>query len=66
MKKVAGTLKLDQAQYRSLEAFAKFESQLKAFPDEGSLETIEALARLRGSTVFRQAAEAFMMVRQLV
>ena len=51
---------------RKLEAFAKFESQLKAFPDERSLETIEALARLRGSTVFRQAAEAFMIVRQLV
>ena len=28
MKKVAGTLKLDQAQYRSLEAFAKFGSDL--------------------------------------
>ncbi len=30
MKKVAGTLKLDQAQYRSLEAFAKFGSDLDA------------------------------------
>ncbi|MDX1719881.1 MAG: F0F1 ATP synthase subunit alpha, partial [Salegentibacter mishustinae] len=28
MKKVAGTLKLDQAQYRELEAFAKFGSDL--------------------------------------
>lgn len=30
MKKVAGTLKLDQAQYRELEAFAKFGSDLDA------------------------------------
>lgn len=30
MKKVAGTLKLDQAQYRELEAFSKFGSELDA------------------------------------
>ncbi len=30
MKKIAGTLKLDQAQYRELEAFAKFGSELDA------------------------------------
>ena len=30
MKKVAGTLKIDQAQYRELEAFAKFGSELDA------------------------------------
>jgi F-type H+-transporting ATPase subunit alpha len=30
MKKVAGTLKLDKAQYRELEAFAKFGSDLDA------------------------------------
>ena len=39
MKKVAGTLKLDQAQYRELEAFAKFGSDLdeatKAVLDKG-------------------------------
>lgn len=37
MKKVAGTLKLDQAQYRELEAFAKFGSDL----DPATLNTIE-------------------------
>ena len=37
MKKVAGTLKLDQAQYRELEAFAKFGSDL----DKATLNTIE-------------------------
>jgi F-type H+-transporting ATPase subunit alpha len=40
MKKVAGTLKLDQAQYRELEAFAKFGSDLdagtKSILDKGS------------------------------
>ena len=37
MKKVAGTLKLDQAQYRELEAFAKFGSDL----DAATMRTIE-------------------------
>ncbi len=37
MKKVAGTLKLDQAQYRELEAFAKFGSDL----DAATLSTID-------------------------
>lgn len=37
MKKVAGTLKLDQAQYRELEAFAKFGSDL----DPATKRTIE-------------------------
>jgi F-type H+-transporting ATPase subunit alpha len=40
MKKVAGTLKLDQAQYRELEAFSKFGSDLdaatKSVLDKGS------------------------------
>jgi F-type H+-transporting ATPase subunit alpha len=40
MKKIAGTLKLDQAQYRELEAFSKFGSDLdaatKAVIDKGS------------------------------
>ena len=30
MKKVAGTLKIDQAQYRELESFAKFSSDMDA------------------------------------
>ena len=37
MKKVAGTLKLDQAQYRDLEAFAKFGSDL----DPATLNVLE-------------------------
>ena len=41
MKKIAGTLKLDQAQYRELEAFAKFGSDL----DESTKAIIEKGAR---------------------
>ena len=37
MKKIAGTLKLDQAQFRELEAFAKFGSDL----DSATLNVIE-------------------------
>lgn len=41
MKKVAGTLKLDQAQYRELEAFAKFGSDL----DDATKSVLEKGAR---------------------
>jgi F-type H+-transporting ATPase subunit alpha len=41
MKKVAGTLKLDQAQYRELEAFAKFGSDL----DKATLATLDKGAK---------------------
>jgi F-type H+-transporting ATPase subunit alpha len=37
MKKVAGTLKLDQAQFRELEAFSKFGSDL----DEATMAVLE-------------------------
>jgi len=42
MKKVAGSLKLDLAQYRELEAFAKFGSDL----DQSTLRTLNKGARL--------------------
>ncbi len=52
MKKVSGTLKLDQAQYRELEAFAKFGSDLdaatKAVLDKGS-KNVEILKQNEGS-----------------
>jgi F-type H+-transporting ATPase subunit alpha len=52
MKKVAGTLKLDQAQYRELEAFAKFGSDLdaatKAVLAKGS-RNVEILKQNEGS-----------------
>ena len=48
-----------------LEAMSFYQSQLHPFPDLRSLETIEALARFRGATVNVQAAEAFMLVREI-
>jgi F-type H+-transporting ATPase subunit alpha len=51
MKKVSGTLKLDQAQYRELEAFAKFGSDLdaatKAILDKGA-RAVEVLKQKEG------------------
>lgn len=49
-----------------LRAFQTFESQVRPFPEERSVEAIEALARFRGSTVYLKAAEAFMLVREIV
>ena len=52
MKKVSGTLKLDQAQYRELEAFAKFGSDLdsatKAILDKGA-RNVEILKQNQNS-----------------
>jgi F-type H+-transporting ATPase subunit alpha len=61
MKKVAGTLKLDQAQYRELEAFSKFGSDLDAATmavlDKGS-KNVEILKQKQNSpmTVEKQIA----------
>ncbi len=61
MKKVAGTLKLDQAQYRELEAFAKFGSDMDAATrsvlDKGS-KNVEILKQGQYSpyTVDKQVA----------
>lgn len=50
---------------RKIEAFAAFTSQCRDFPDERSFEAIRALATLRGATVHRRAAEAFILVREI-
>lgn len=48
-----------------LNAFECFRSQCQAPPDERSLETLRALATVRGSTVSRRAAEAYMLIREV-
>lgn len=48
---------------RKIEAFQCFASQVKPFPDERSIEALRALATMRGASVYRKAAEAFMTVR---
>ncbi|QQR98990.1 MAG: F0F1 ATP synthase subunit alpha [Sphingobacteriales bacterium] len=65
MKKVAGTLKLDQAQYRELEAFAKFGSDLdaatKSVLDKGK-RNVEILKQAQYSplTVEKQVAIIYL------
>jgi LmbE family N-acetylglucosaminyl deacetylase len=49
-----------------LEAMAMYESQVRCFPHERSTEALKALATLRGATVHRPAAEAFVLVRNVV
>jgi LmbE family N-acetylglucosaminyl deacetylase len=49
-----------------LRALECYRSQLKDFPHPRSLQAVEALARLRGSTAGYPAAEAFMLVRETV
>ena len=58
MKKISGTLKLDQAQYRELEAFAKFGSDL----DAATKSVIDKGAR--NVEILKQAQNAPMTVEQ--
>lgn len=51
---------------RKLKAMSCYQSQLKQPPHSRSLQAIESLARLRGATVSLPAAEAFMLVREIV
>lgn len=48
-----------------LDAMKCFKSQLREFPNPRSLETIESLAKYRGSTMGFHMAEAFMVIRIL-
>lgn len=50
---------------RKLEAMRCYETQVKPFPQERSLEALRALATLRGATAGFEAAEAFMLVRAM-
>jgi F-type H+-transporting ATPase subunit alpha len=71
MKKVAGTLKLDQAQYRELEAFSKFGSDLdaatKATLDKGS-RNVEILkqGQYNPMSVEKQIAIIYLGTRNLL
>ncbi len=47
-----------------LDALRSYKSQIREAPDLRSLETVEALARLRGSQMGAAAAEAFVLVRR--
>lgn len=51
---------------KKLEAMKCYKSQLYDFPHPRSLEAIEALAKLRGSTVLVPHAESFMLIRSII
>lgn len=50
---------------QKLTAMAFYKSQLSEFPDARSLEAVKALALYRGAQMNMNAAEAFMLVREL-
>lgn len=51
---------------QKVKAMHCYNSQLREFPHPRSLEAMQALAKLRGSTIGCQAAEAFSIIRQLM
>ncbi len=51
---------------RKLEAFEIFESEVMKPPFPRSLETVEALARLRGARIGVEFAEAFMLLEEIL
>ena len=58
-------LKLIEQLITEKEKNIKFQSQLEEFPNARSVESIEALAKFRGTTVNLNAAEAFVLVREI-
>lgn len=48
-----------------LEGFVQYENQVRPFPHPRSGEALEALARFRGSVVGMEAAEAYVVIRDL-
>ncbi|NGO53162.1 PIG-L family deacetylase [Mesorhizobium camelthorni] len=57
---------IEKTLQRKLEAAAMFGSQMRSFPHERSLETLRALAIVRGTAVHRAAAEAFVLIRDVM
>ncbi|MDK9701478.1 MAG: PIG-L family deacetylase, partial [bacterium] len=51
---------------KKIEALEIFASQMQAFPNERSIEAVKALATLRGATVNCRAAEAFVLIREIL
>ena len=49
---------------KKIEAIKCFSTQICEFPNPRSAEAVEALARLRGSTMGAKAAEAFSLIRE--
>jgi N-acetylglucosamine malate deacetylase 1 len=56
---ISGTLSV------KLKAMAEYKLELKQYPHPRSMEAISALAKLRGSSLGVEAAEAFMLIREV-
>jgi len=58
---------MDISQYlqQKLEILELYEEEIDEFPFPRSIKAVEALARVRGSQCNREAAEAFMLIREM-
>ena len=50
---------------RKIDALSVYKTQLSPFPNARSTESVVALAKFRGTTMNKEAAEAFMVVREI-
>lgn len=51
---------------KKLDAMACYQTQIKPPPSARSLQNITALAHYRGATIAREAAEGFMLIREIL
>lgn len=51
---------------KKIDAFRIFETQIAVFPNARSTEALRALAMYRGASMSLKAAEAFMLIRQII
>lgn len=51
---------------KKIDAMKCYKSQIQSFPNPRSEQGIRALAEYRGSTICKEAAESFMLIRQQV
>ena len=49
-----------------LEVMKMYSTQISDFPDARSLDAIKALAQFRGAVMNVKAAEAFMLIREMI
>ena len=56
---------IEQSIQAKLKAMSCYSGQIRTFPNPRSLESIEALAKFRGSTVGYKCAEAFKTIRNI-
>ena len=51
---------------QKLKALVAYESEMRSWPHSRSIEAVRNLARWRGSSMGCEAAEAFIMVREII